>query len=397
MTDVRPSKNESKDIAAEISRKVFDGLGNPETLPLTEEILMGVLASAFDNYRVYLESSAPETTAPRPLAEGDEVTYTPLYDSKLPREGWKVEVLPKLTYVIRHPNGSVIVADAAEISAVEPTPRQGCELDTDGDGNCPIHPKGCPSEQPTQQRTAGEPETAEKAARQPDGSAACPATRSRRQIDGGALSSNLPYREVGAEQEAVRLRYLLNVARAYVHSFAELTQYSTARADAMRLIERIDGLRPVDTTALPKGARSALEQIKHGPPEGMDNAEVAAWAAGLAANALACTAIEIAPLAPIAKLTILKGEDNGAVGRVELYPPGLPPGEHEVCLCPSAPPATLTDGEHPAGDGWVENAEYLLKHCPFTIRVREGGGPENLLSSLVVTFQGMQRRLEKSK
>lgn len=22
----------------------------------------------------------------------------------------------------------------------------GCSLDTDGDGNCPIHPKGCPSE-----------------------------------------------------------------------------------------------------------------------------------------------------------------------------------------------------------------------------------------------------------
>ena len=42
-------------------------------------------------------------------------------------------------------------------------------------------------EQP--QRTTGEPETAETAARQPDGSAACPATRSRRQIDGGALSS----------------------------------------------------------------------------------------------------------------------------------------------------------------------------------------------------------------
>lgn len=61
-----------------------------------------------------------ETTAPRALARGDEVTYTPLYGSKLPREGWKVEVLPKLTYVIKHPNGSLIAVDAAEITAVEP-------------------------------------------------------------------------------------------------------------------------------------------------------------------------------------------------------------------------------------------------------------------------------------
>lgn len=62
-----------------------------------------------------------ETTAPRLLAFGDEVTYAPLYGSKLPREGWKVEVLPKLTYVIKHPNGSLIAVDAGEINAVEPT------------------------------------------------------------------------------------------------------------------------------------------------------------------------------------------------------------------------------------------------------------------------------------
>lgn len=47
----------------------------------------------------------------------------------------------------------------------------------------------------------------------------------------------------------------------------------------------------------------------------------------------------------------------------------------------------------PAGDSWEDNAKYLLDRCPFTIRVREGNGPENLLSSLVVTFQGMERRL----
>lgn len=42
---------------------------------------------------------------------------------------------------------------------------------------------------------------------------------------------------------------------------------------------------------------------------------------------------------------------------------------------------------------WVENVEYLLKQCPYTIRVREGGGPESLLDSLIVTFMLMESRL----
>jgi hypothetical protein len=49
------------------------------------------------------------------------------------------------------------------------------------------HPNS-PAVPSTDERSAGEPETAETAARQPDGSAASPATRSRRQIDGGALA-----------------------------------------------------------------------------------------------------------------------------------------------------------------------------------------------------------------
>lgn len=51
----------------------------------------------------------------------------------------------------------------------------------------------------------------------------------------------------------------------------------------------------------------------------------------------------------------------------------------------------------PMGDGWEDNARYLLEHCPFAIRVREGGGPEDLLSSLVVTFQGMQHQIERTR
>jgi hypothetical protein len=47
----------------------------------------------------------------------------------------------------------------------------------------------------------------------------------------------------------------------------------------------------------------------------------------------------------------------------------------------------------PSGDGWEDNAIYLLDRCPHAVRVREGGGPENLLSSLCVTFQKMQGML----
>lgn len=57
----------------------------------------------------------------------------------------------------------------------------------------------------------------------------------------------------------------------------------------------------------------------------------------------------------------------------------------------------LSNFEVNEGDGWTENVEYLLKNCPYTIRVREGGGPEDLLSSLVVTFQHMQHLLQQGK
>lgn len=45
-------------------------------------------------------------------------------------------------------------------------------------------------------------------------------------------------------------------------------------------------------------------------------------------------------------------------------------------------------------DTWTENVEYLLSKCKHTIRVREGGGPESLLDSLIATFMGMQQKLE---
>lgn len=61
-------------------------------------------------------------------------------------------------------------------------------------------PQGNPSED---QRGVGEPETAEKAACQPDESAACPATRSRRQIDGAALADEAQKRRIRALREEI--------------------------------------------------------------------------------------------------------------------------------------------------------------------------------------------------
>jgi hypothetical protein len=46
-------------------------------------------------------------------------------------------------------------------------------------------------------------------------------------------------------------------------------------------------------------------------------------------------------------------------------------------------------------NGWITNAEYLLGRCPHTIRMCEGGGPEDLLWSLILTFMKMEILLEK--
>jgi hypothetical protein len=48
-------------------------------------------------------------------------------------------------------------------------------------------------------------------------------------------------------------------------------------------------------------------------------------------------------------------------------------------------------------NGWVDNVEMLLSGCPYTIRAREGGGPENLILSLVLTFSAMQKKLLEVK
>lgn len=45
-------------------------------------------------------------------------------------------------------------------------------------------------------------------------------------------------------------------------------------------------------------------------------------------------------------------------------------------------------------DGWDENVQYLLNRCPYTIWQRPGGGQVDMLSSLIVTFLGMQQKLD---
>jgi len=49
--------------------------------------------------------------------------------------------------------------------------------------------------------------------------------------------------------------------------------------------------------------------------------------------------------------------------------------------------------EHEGPDSWGANAKHLLARCPYTVRQRPGGGPEDIKSSLVVTFMGMQQDL----
>lgn len=54
----------------------------------------------------------------------------------------------------------------------------------------------------------------------------------------------------------------------------------------------------------------------------------------------------------------------------------------------------MSESKHtPDADSWEANAEYLLARCPHTVRQRPGGGPEDIKSSLVVTFMGMQQDL----
>lgn len=66
----------------------------------------------------------------------------------------------------------------------------------------------------------------------------------------------------------------------------------------------------------------------------------------------------------------------------------------ECIDCARARPVALTSNE--TDDTWENNAQYLLERCPHTIRVREGGGPENLMHSFIHTFMAMEEKLRGS-
>lgn len=61
---------------------------------------------------------------------------------------------------------------------------------------------------------------------------------------------------------------------------------------------------------------------------------------------------------------------------------------------PPAAPQPKVPVDVQDGDSWEANVAHLLSNCPYTVRQRPGGGPEDLKSSLVVTFRGMQMRLQ---
>lgn len=55
--------------------------------------------------------------------------------------------------------------------------------------------------------------------------------------------------------------------------------------------------------------------------------------------------------------------------------------------------------KHTTTEEWRENVEYMLndpKFAPYVVRVCEGGGEEDLIMSLVVTFNKMFNALPKS-
>ena len=112
-------------------------------------------------------------------------------------------------------------------------------------------------------------------------------------------------------------------------------------------------------------------------------------------RALNVARIECAAPAPVA-------QDAGLMPLIEDYAKAIHDGDDAACVVlrrtieaslEQPAPAPVA---HPADDpdSWEANAQYLLDKCPFTVRQREGGGSEDLKASLVVTFQGMQMRLQ---
>lgn len=65
-------------------------------------------------------------------------------------------------------------------------------------------------------------------------------------------------------------------------------------------------------------------------------------------------------------------------------------GYHRLLAGVPAVPEGLTPHGTPTPQGWEANVRILLNNCTDTVRSCEGGGPEVLLESLVLTFSRLQ-------
>lgn len=117
---------------------------------------------------------------------------------------------------------------------------------------------------------------------------------------------------------------------------------------------------------------------------GKDRADMLAFGRACMADALAAPA----PVAQRAELDRFLALAKDAGFKTIHDVPGL----IDALKATEAPAPVAQHADDP--DSWEANAQYLLDKCPFAVRQREGGGSEDLKASLVVTFQGMQMRLQ---
>lgn len=60
----------------------------------------------------------------------------------------------------------------------------------------------------------------------------------------------------------------------------------------------------------------------------------------------------------------------------------------------NALPVTGSELNQTDPDSWESNAQHMLERCPYTVWQRPGNGPVDLKATLIVTFSGMQMRLD---
>jgi hypothetical protein len=129
-----------------------------------------------------------------------------------------------------------------------------------------------------------------------------------------------------------------------------------------------------------------------------------------------CAALAAAPAAPnVPAGWVIRDRSDLEPGVIDIEGPGYPRTNvgpnpatdglrtlHALARAMLAAPAVSAPATTPVtprtadteGGTWEENVYFLLSQCPYAVRSREGGGSEDLLSSLCITFTGMQMRLQ---